>query len=197
MTAAPKAGNNGISQMWSRNIVVVRSTFQAGRFTDGGSSNVGWATSTNSGVTWTSGFLPGTTVYATPPGTYARATDPAVTYDIKKHIWMIVVLVLNSSGTGVAILVSRSTDGLTWKNPVTAVLAGSNDNLDKTWIVCDNNKTSPFNGHCYIEFDNFALGDLEEMTTSIDAGRAGVLQKRLVIRQPALAVSHSCNPVER
>lgn len=116
------------------------STFQAGRFTDGGSSNVGWATSTNSGVTWTSGFLPGTTVYATPPGTYARATDPAVTYDIKKHIWMIVVLVLNSSGTGVAILVSRSTDGLTWKNPVTAVLAGSNDFFDKTWIVCDNKR---------------------------------------------------------
>src|SRR6202022_4494506 len=34
------------------------STFQSGRFFDGGSSNTGWATSTNSGATWTHGFLP-------------------------------------------------------------------------------------------------------------------------------------------
>src|SRR5579872_2933343 len=35
--------------------------FQAGRFVDGGSSNNGWATSTNGGLTWKTGFLPGTT----------------------------------------------------------------------------------------------------------------------------------------
>src|SRR5438132_5863245 len=29
------------------------SAFQSGRFTDGGSSNIGWATSTDSGSTWT------------------------------------------------------------------------------------------------------------------------------------------------
>src|SRR5450759_4275779 len=47
-------------------------TFQVGRFTDGGSSNLGWATSNDNGSTWHKGFLPGTTVYATPAGTYAR-----------------------------------------------------------------------------------------------------------------------------
>jgi len=54
---------------------------QAGRFFSGGSSNIGWATSTNSGSTWTHSFLPGTTVYATPKGTFAHVSDPAVAYD--------------------------------------------------------------------------------------------------------------------
>src|SRR5215472_13832607 len=55
-------------------------TFQAGRFySGGGSSNIGWATSTDKGTTWKNGFLSGITVYA--GGTYKRASDPAVTYD--------------------------------------------------------------------------------------------------------------------
>ena len=148
------------------------STFQAGRFTDGGSSNTGWATSTDSGLTWKHGFLPGTTVYAKPAGTYARATDPAVTYSAKNNAWLIVTLALNSSGTGVAILVSKSTDGgLTWTKPIVALQGGSNDFFDKTWIVCDNTSTSPFYGHCYIEFDNFDLGDLEQVMTSTNGGK--------------------------
>ena len=32
-------------------------TFQSGRFFDGGASNIGFATSTNAGETWTHGFL--------------------------------------------------------------------------------------------------------------------------------------------
>ena len=35
------------------------SAFQVGRVSGGGASNIGWATSTNSGSTWTHGFLPG------------------------------------------------------------------------------------------------------------------------------------------
>src|SRR5437763_4751158 len=41
---------------------------QVGRFTDGGASNIGWATSTDNGTTWKNGFLPGTTTFATPAG---------------------------------------------------------------------------------------------------------------------------------
>jgi len=147
------------------------SAFQAGRFFDGGSSNVGWATSTDNGSTWKSGFLPGTTVYAKPKGTFARQTDPAVAYDAKDQVWLIVSLGLNSSGVGTGIVVSRSTDGgLTWNKPVTVVTAQGSDNLDKTWIVCDNTSSSPFYGNCYVEFDNFGLNDLEMMDTSTDGG---------------------------
>src|SRR3954447_13413152 len=37
------------------------SAFQVGRVSGGGSSNIGFATSTNGGSTWTHGFLPGIT----------------------------------------------------------------------------------------------------------------------------------------
>src|SRR5690349_24527625 len=38
------------------------SAFQVGRVSGGGASDIGWATSTNGGTTWTNGFLPGITV---------------------------------------------------------------------------------------------------------------------------------------
>ena len=49
--------------------------FQTGRFFDGGASNIAWATTTNGGATWTTGVLPGTTVYE--GGPYSRISDPA------------------------------------------------------------------------------------------------------------------------
>ena len=36
--------------------------FQTGRIAPGGSTNIGWATSTDGGLTWTHGFLPGLTI---------------------------------------------------------------------------------------------------------------------------------------
>src|SRR5690349_17672034 len=62
------------------------SAFQAGRFFDGGSSNIGWATTANGGSTWSHGFLPGTTAFSTPAGPFARISDPAVTYEAKDRV---------------------------------------------------------------------------------------------------------------
>src|SRR2546421_13080364 len=93
---------------------------QAGRFFSGGSSNIGWATSTNSGSTWTHGFLPGTTVYATPKGTFARISDPSVAYDHAHSTWLISSLAISASGVGAAVLLSRSSNGgLDWKKSMT------------------------------------------------------------------------------
>ena len=118
----------------------VVTAFQAGRFPDGGSSNIGFATSANGGSTWKNGFLPGTTVYAKPAGPYQAVSDEAVAFDAKHGVWQIIMDGLDSDSVGVAVLVSRSTDGgNTWNSPVT-VSAGTNDqDRDKTWIVCDNN----------------------------------------------------------
>src|ERR1700736_1305526 len=94
---------------------------QVGRFSDGGASNVGWATSTDNGATWKSGFLPGTTVLATPAGQYDRVSDPSVSYDAAHKLWMISSLAMtNGLGTpvGAAVLVNTSADGgLTWNAP--------------------------------------------------------------------------------
>src|SRR5260221_8428624 len=57
------------------------STFQVGRFFNGGASDIGFATSTNGGKSFTSGFLPGTTSFATPAGVYARVIDASVAFD--------------------------------------------------------------------------------------------------------------------
>ncbi len=153
------------------------SAFQVGRFNNGGASNIGFATSTNGGSTWTSGFLPGTTTFATPPGTYDRVSDPSVAYDPKDNVWLISYLGLvganpNIAPTAPAVLVSRSTDGgLTWGNtPVQVNSAGGTQSQDKNWTVCDVTSTSPFYGHCYTEWDDNGNGNLVQMSTSTDGG---------------------------
>src|SRR3989441_10187463 len=65
------------------------SAFQVGRGFNGGGSNIGFATSTNGGATWTHGFLPSSTVFATPPGVYQRGSDASVAYDAKHKVWLI------------------------------------------------------------------------------------------------------------
>jgi len=144
--------------------------FQVGRFFDGGSSNAGFATSTNGGSSWTNGFLPGTTKYATPAGPYDRVSDPAVAYDARHDVWLVSTLAITESGgvRGVAVITSRSTDGgLSWQNPVVTATGTS---PDKNWIVCDNTATSPFYGHCYTEWDDNGVGNRIEMNTSTDGG---------------------------
>jgi hypothetical protein len=142
----------------------VVATFQTGRFFDGGSSNIGWATTTNAGRTWTHGVLPGTTVFE--GGPWARISDPAVAYDPMHNVWMISTLAINASVSGAAVLTSRSTDGgLTWGNPVT-VSTSSGTFYDKNWITCDTWPQSPFYGNCYQEWDDQRLS----MSTSTDGG---------------------------
>jgi hypothetical protein len=139
-------------------------TFQTGRFFDGGSSNIGWATSTNGGRTWTTGMLPGTTIYQ--GGPWARISDPAVAYDPAHHVWMISGLAIDASVFGAAVLTSRSIDGgLTWQDPVTTA-ASAGTFLDKNWITCDTWASSPYYGNCYTEWDDSRM----TMSTSTDGG---------------------------
>src|SRR5712692_3055685 len=145
------------------------STFQVGRFFNGGASDIGFATSTDGGKRFTNGFLPGTTPFSTPAGIYARTSDPSVAFDARDGVWIISFLGLFPHGktSEVDVLVSRSTDGgLTWSNPV-VVNADGNFN-DKNWTVCDTTASSPFYGNCYTEFDNASRFDLIQMSTSTD-----------------------------
>ncbi len=141
-------------------------TIQTGRFFDGGSSNIAWATSTNGGKTWTTGMLPGTTIYAQPVGPWARISDPAVAYDPMHDVWMISGLAIDASVFGAAVVTSRSIDGgLTWQNPVTTAESPGTF-LDKNWIVCDTWSGSPHYGHCYTEWDDSRM----TMSRSTDGG---------------------------
>jgi hypothetical protein len=147
------------------------SVFQTGRFTDGGSSNIGWATSKDNGATWTHGFLPKTTQYATPPGPWDRISDPSIGYDPKHDVWMALGLSLTGS-TGEDAIVNRSTDGgTTWQNPVT-VAHNPGTFFDKTWIGCDTWSQSPNYGNCYVEYDDAGAGDIVKMWRSTDGGQS-------------------------
>ena len=165
--------------------------FQVGRIYDGGACAAGFATSTNNGVNWTSGLLPGLTKY-TGGGTFDRVTDEAVAYDAKTNAWLISSLVLSEAGgvKGVAIYTSRSTDGgLTWGTPV--LTENSSSSPDKNWIVCDDTATSPFYGNCYTEWDDNGAGNVLHMSTSTNGGQswgaaktnnAGVIGGQPVVR---------------
>jgi hypothetical protein len=140
------------------------SVFQVGRFFDGGSSNIGFSTSKDAGVNWSPGFLPGITKVA--GGPYDRVSDPSVAYDQRNNVWIISSLPLSGS-TAAGVLASRSTDGVTWGNPVTITTAGR---PDKNWTACDNTPSSPFYGHCYTQWDDNGSGNLIKMSTSTDGG---------------------------
>src|SRR5579872_4302788 len=136
-----------------------------------GSGDVGFATSTDGGVTWHHGNLPGLTKnYA--GGTYGAAADPSVAYDAKHGQWLISTLPLaglsQSSGRIGDVAVSRSSDGLTWGNPI---IIDKTHLDDKNWTVCDNTPSSPFYGNCYTEWDQaLGSGDIL-MSVSSDGGR--------------------------
>src|SRR5438552_3847377 len=126
--------------------------FQTGRIASGGATNIGWATSTDGGTTWTHGFLPGLTT-GEGSGPYDAASDPAVAYDAKHGVRMIASVALSSTIQTPAVVVSRSSDGgLNWQNPVSA--AAGVPSSDKNWIACDEWVGSPHYGNCYLEWDD-------------------------------------------
>jgi hypothetical protein len=141
--------------------------FQNGRFVDGGASDIGFATSRDAGRTWRSGSIPRLTFMSTPPGTRDAVSDPAVAYDALHGVWLVVSLGLSQDAT--ELLVSRSRDGLTWMDPVVAAGDPAED-LDKEWIVCDNWRTSPFRGSCYVSYLDVESGEIRTRR-STDGGQ--------------------------
>lgn len=155
------------------------SAFMVGyRATDqrGGAANLGWSVSSDAGRTWRRGFLPGTSTWARPPGPWIRLADPSVAYDQKHDTWLIVGLGGSPPRSKGALLpntvfVSRSTDGPeTFGEPVIVAAPNKSQFFDKTWITCDNTRTSPYYGRCYVEWDDEGHDLRLYMSTSTDGG---------------------------
>jgi hypothetical protein len=156
----------------------VVATYQVGRFFNGGSSDIGWARSSDGGATWdVSSFLPGLTfnagAFAGPNSPYERVSDPSVAFDAKHNVWMISSIPLLPNLVVPTVFVSRSTDGgaTFGDHPAEIPPPARKVDLDKNWTVCDNHPASPHYGNCYTEFDNFGQNDLEYMSTSSDGGQ--------------------------
>ena len=136
-----------------------------------GSGDVGFATSTDAGLHWKFGYLPGLTInYKN--GTYGAAADPSVALDANTASGLSTLPLAGlNGGSGLIgdVAVSRSTDGLHWGNPIT--IDGTHLD-DKNWTVCDNTTTSPFYGNCYTQWDQaFGTGDIL-MSVSSDGGQS-------------------------
>ncbi|WP_405112667.1 glycoside hydrolase [Micromonospora sp. NBC_01405] len=149
---------------WGRTIV---SAYQVGRDADapGGATNIGFATSYDAGLTWTSGTLPGITLAG--GGPHLRASDPVVAYSARHGVWLTASLVINDLHDGV--LVNRSTDGQTWSAPGWAI-GNDGQDRDKEWVVCDNWTASPHYGTCYLTITNLSASGRIELARSTDGG---------------------------
>jgi len=166
-TVAPGQHATEVEPHMLSNGTTMVAAFQVGRIVPGGATDIGWATSTDGGTIWTHGELPGLTK-GEGSGPYDAASDPAVAFDAKHNVWMIASLPLSATLHVPAVTVSRSTDGLTWGNPVS--VDPSAPNSDKNWIVCDSWPSSPHYGNCYVEWDDPLNNGEIFMSTSADGG---------------------------
>jgi hypothetical protein len=143
--------------------------FQSGRYADGGSTMIGFATSRNGGRTWRSGFLPGLTRHSPRPRAAARVSDPSVAFDAVHGVWLAVSLVFDQSFTELA--VNRSGDGVHWGAPLSAARAEGGDlAYDKEWIACDNWPASRWRGRCYLSYTDLRSHRIVTRF-SVDGGR--------------------------
>ncbi|HVO64522.1 MAG TPA: sialidase family protein [Terriglobales bacterium] len=144
--------------------------FQVGRIFGGGGTDIGFATSTDGGATWSNGFLPDITIFQG-HGSFTAVSDPAVAYNAKFGLWLIASLPLGRTQAPQNIVaVSSSPDATHWNSPVQV---SHTADADKDWIVCDNDTSSPNYGNCYVEWDDpsQSANDLIWMSVSNDGGQ--------------------------
>jgi hypothetical protein len=163
----------------------VVSVFQVGRWDNGCSDDIGWATSHDGGGTWAHGLLPGLTAFSRPRGPFYRASDPSIAYDARFGDWVASSLPCNGKSAkptayvpDPGITVNLSGNGTRWGNAIIVArvpLADHQFGTDKNWVTCDNSTASRFYGRCYMEWDvvadRVARGDLVMMSTSTNGGR--------------------------
>jgi hypothetical protein len=112
--------------------------WQQDRYGNGGARGVAYGASFDGGLTWTLGTLPVSTCAG---GTYARATDPWVTFAPDGTAYQVAVAFTGNTlapGSSDAVLVSRSGDGgRSWDAPLAVATSGAQAFDDKESITAD------------------------------------------------------------
>lgn len=180
---------------WGSTVV---SAFQVGRNSRGyGSQAIGWATSTDNGVTWTHGILPHLTASSPSPNrTYPVVVNQSVAYDARHGRWLIPSVVYLPSGTGAfhekALLVNRSSDGKSWGTSATTAVS---TNVDKAWGVCDNTSSSPHFGTCYVAYSQIDSSDALAVVHTTNGGLSWSAPVQVHATGGTLATGYNTNPV--
>jgi len=110
--------------------------WQQDRYSNGAARGVVTGASFDGGVTWTLRSIP---VSACTGGSYARGTDPWVSFSPDGTAHQTVLGVTGSTDDGVSgVIVSRSTDGgLTWSAPIEVIRDGAGFFNDKQTLTAD------------------------------------------------------------
>ncbi len=135
---------------------IVVAVFQQGRFTDGGSTDPGFAASHDGGRRWAPGSLPGLTVAV--GGVFERASDPVAAIGPDGGVYAVTIPFSPSNGRS-ALAVQRSDDGgVTFASPVLLEDDGADHFNDKPWIAVDGFMASAHRGRVYTAWDRIGPG---------------------------------------
>ena len=147
--------------------------FQTGRRFEGAAANIAFATSTDNGLTWRGGELPGITKLAPRPGTSERASDPVVAYDALHRVWLASSLAVSQvASQPTRLTINRSPDGLSWSDPLDAASATLDDGIayDKQWLACDNGLAEPLPRPLLSRLQRLRPRRGSQLQTSTDGG---------------------------
>ncbi|HEV8558861.1 MAG TPA: sialidase family protein [Actinophytocola sp.] len=139
---------------------VIVTTFQQGRYRDGGSVDLGYAVSQDGGQTWAAGNYPLLTIAV--GGPFDRASDAVVTFGGDGAVYL-QTIAFNANDPRSAVTVQRSDDGGLTFGPPVLVVDDNDINIfhDKNWLVVDNSAASPHQGRLYSVWSKFVTtGDV-------------------------------------
>src|SRR5437868_2414776 len=130
--------------------------FQEGRFTtNGGAVDCGYSISHDGGLTWTRALIPNLTM--TSGGSYFRATDPVVAFDLSSNVYLETLVATDPQFITGAVVVSKSTNGgATFGSPVVAFQPGNNFFPDKEWMAVNIFGGTPTAGRILLTFSLFS-----------------------------------------
>ena len=156
--------------------------FQEGRFaTGGGAVDCGYSISHDGGLSWTRALIPH--LNRTLGGSYFRATDPAVAFDLNNNVYLETLVATDSQFINGAVVLSKSTYGGANSDgaPIRRV---HSDNGGATWSSTSVISTETTlqgsqplylpNGNCVVVYWNFGTpqqpGERLEAVISTDGG---------------------------
>jgi hypothetical protein len=166
-------GEAVVASNGTTNVVV----YQVGRYFEDGAAAVQYSTQYRGGH-FALGFINGLTKLTNTPGPYDRITYESIAYNARFNQFLVALVPLSNNpdsvgdpDTTLPPVVVASVDGIHWSNPsVVSSSTAAGIRPEKSWIVCDNNRASPYYGRTYVVWDDNIAADAFHAAYSNDAG---------------------------
>lgn len=145
---------------------VLLAVFQEGRQVNGGSTDVGYAVSSDGGITWRHGLAPQLTLIT--GGPYSRASDPVAAIDLNGTLFLNSLGIVGNPSASFDVLINRSLDGgATWSAPI-KIFTGTGTRIqpDKNWIAVNDHPGAPRVNRLAVTFTNFTTNAAGQATGS-------------------------------